>query len=309
MRSLLAALALVTPLTTACDSGPRTGFKGKDALYYAAVQVGFGPRVPGTPAAQKAGDWIIAQMRERADTVIVQSFTHVTQQGDTLPLRNILARFRPQSAERILYLTHWDTRPRADDDPVLGKRSSSFDGANDGASGVGLLIAIADLLKATPPAAGVDLLFVDGEDWGSFTGYEDGEAPDVLIGSTYFARHLPDSGYQPVFGVLFDMIGDANLDIYQEGNSVSRAPEVVQRVWQAASELGYSEFFIPSNGGPITDDHVPLLNAGLRVIDVIDINYRGKDQQNYHHTSLDTMDKLSQESLQIVGDVAMKLLR
>jgi hypothetical protein len=309
MRSFLAALALVTPLALGCGSRAGTDFKGKDALYYAAVQVGFGPRVPGTPAAEKAGDWIIAQMRERADTVIVQSFTHVTQQGDTLPLRNILARFKPQATERILYLAHWDTRPRADDDPVLGKRSSSFDGANDGASGVGLLIAIADRLKAVPPAAGVDLLFVDGEDWGSFTGYADGEAPDVLIGSTYFARHLPDSGYRPVFGVLFDMIGDASLDIYQEGNSVARAPEVVQRVWQAAADLGYSKYFIPSNGGPITDDHVPLLNAGLRVIDVIDINYRGRDQQNYHHTSLDTMDKLSRQSLQVVGDVAMKLLR
>jgi glutaminyl-peptide cyclotransferase len=310
MRPALLAIAITTPILLGCDANrARTDFKGKDALYYAAVQVGFGPRVPGTPAAKKAGDWIVDEMRKRADTVVVQEWTHVTRQGDTLPLRNILARFQPTATDRILFVTHWDTRPKADEDPVLGKRVGSFDGANDGASGVGLFVAIGDLLRGAPPSTGIDLLFVDGEDWGEFGGYEDGAAPDVLIGSTYFAKHLPDSGYKPIFGVLFDMIGDANLDIYQEGNSVARAPEVVRRVWQVAGELGYSRFFIPQDGGPITDDHVPLLNAGLRVIDVIDINYRGADQQNYHHTTLDTMDKLSLKSLQIVGDVAMKLIR
>src|SRR4051812_36287885 len=165
-RRFLIAVAVATPLTGACDTAfsqrAKTDFSGKDALAYAQAQVAFGPRVPGTPAAQKAGDWIIAQMKQRADTVITQEWKHVTQKNETLPLRNILARFKPQAKERILYLTHWDTRPTADEDPVIGKRSGSFDGANDGASGVGLLIAIADLLKKTPPSVGVDLLFVDG---------------------------------------------------------------------------------------------------------------------------------------------------
>jgi glutaminyl-peptide cyclotransferase len=312
LRHLFVA-AVATPLTIGCDAAfsqrARSDFRSADAMAYAQAQVAFGPRVPGTPAARRAGDWIVDQMRQRADTVIVQEWKHVTRQGDTLPMRNVLARFKPQARERILYLTHWDTRPRADEDPVFGKRVGSFDGANDGASGVGLLVAVADLLKKTPPATGVDLLFVDGEDWGDFAGYEDGGAPDVLIGSTYFARNLPEPGYKPIFGVLFDMVGDANLDIYQEGNSLARAPEVVRRVWRVADELGYSKYFIPSDGGPITDDHVPLLNAGLRIIDVIDINYKSPEQQTYHHTTMDTMDKLSARSLQIVGDVAMKLLR
>src|SRR5205085_231875 len=127
-----------------------------------------------------------------------------TQKGDTLPLRNILARFNPAAKERILYITHWDTRPMADEDPVLGNRVGSFDGANDGASGVGLFLALADQLKAAPPNTGIDLLFVDGEDWGDFGGYDEGNAPDVLMGSSYFAKHLPDSSYKPIFGVLFD---------------------------------------------------------------------------------------------------------
>lgn len=311
-RRFLLAVAVATPLTGACDTAfsqrAKTDFSGKDALFYAQAQVAFGPRVPGTPAARKAGDWIVEQMRQRADTVVVQEWTHVTKSRDTLPLRNVLARFNPRAKERILYLTHWDTRPTADEDPVFGKRTGSFDGANDGASGVGLLVALADLLKKTRPTMGVDLLFVDGEDWGEFGGYEDGSAKDVLVGSTYFASHLPEAGYKPIFGVLFDMIGDADLNIYQEGNSLSQAPEVVNRVWQTASELGYGKYFIASDGGPITDDHVPLLKAGLRVIDVIDINYRSPDQQTYHHTTMDTMDKVSVRSLQIVGDVAVKLI-
>jgi hypothetical protein len=313
MRFALACIAITTPLTLGCDAAfpqrPKTDFDARAALGYARAQVAFGPRVPGTPAARQAGDWIIDQMRQRADTVIVQSWTHVTRQGDTLPLRNILARFKPAAGERILYLAHWDTRPRADKDPVLGNRAASFEGANDGASGVGLLVAIADLLKKTPPATGVDLLFVDGEDWGDFDGYDEGGDADVLIGSTHFARNLPDSGYNPIFGVLFDMIGDFDLDISREGHSLARAPEVVNRVWQVAAELGYSRYFLPSDGGPITDDHVPLLNAGLRVIDVIDFSWQTEDDQYYHHTTLDTIDRLSEKSLQVVGDVAVTLLR
>jgi glutaminyl-peptide cyclotransferase len=311
LRYLALFVAVATPLAGACDRAfpqrPRTAFSGEQALAYAGAQVAFGPRVPGTPAAKKAGDWIIEQMRQRADTVIVQSWTHVTATHDTLPMRNILARFNPRATQRILYLTHWDTRPKADSDPVLGKRAGSFDAANDGASGVGLLIALGDVLKKTPPNVGVDLLFVDGEDWGSFENYPD--APDVLIGSTYFVSHPPVPDYKPIFGVLFDMIGDKELTIPEESNSIRGAPEVVTRVWQTANELGYSKYFIASDNGAITDDHVPLLNAGWHVVDVIDINYPSPNApQSYHHTTMDTMDKISAASLQVVGDVAVKLI-
>ena len=314
LRYLVLFVAVATPLAGACDRAfpqrPRTAFSGEQALAYVAAQVAFGPRVPGSPAAKKAGDWIEQQMRQRADTVIVQRWTHVTAAHDTLPLRNILARFNPKATQRVLYLTHWDTRPHADEDPMIAKRAGSFDGANDGASGVGLFVALADLLKKTPPSLGVDLLFVDGEDWGSFTGYESGEAPDVLIGSTYFASHLPEPGYKPIFGVLFDMIGDKDLHIYQESYSLQVAPEVVRRVWQTAADLGYGSVFIPQDDGGITDDHVPLQKAGLHVIDVIDLKYLTPPgtPTYYHHTTMDTMDKISAKSLQIVGDVAVKLI-
>jgi hypothetical protein len=309
---LLAGLFAVT----ACDKltgafGPKTGFDAKAAMEYTKAQVAFGPRVPGTPEAARAGDWIVAMMKQRADTVMEQRFTHRTLDGKELPLRNILARFRPQATQRILYVTHWDTRPTADEDPVLGNRGTPIPGANDGASGVGLFVALGDALRKTPPNVGVDLLFVDGEDYGkSF----DPPYADVLLGSQYFAVHLPSPDYHPIFGVLWDMIADKDLNIYQEANSVAKAPEVVSRVWGKAADLGYSRYFIPEVGQEVTDDHVPLLKKGLRLIDVVDIDYGprdsfGRPNPNYHHTLEDTMDKISDKSFQVVGDVALSLVK
>jgi Zn-dependent M28 family amino/carboxypeptidase len=275
-----------------------TGFDGNAAYNYAKEQVAFGPRVPGTPAAKKGGDWIIQQMRARADTVIVQAFTHTTADGRKLPLRNILARFRPELSERVLYLTHWDSRPVSESASTAAERKLPVPGANDGASGVGMFVALGDLLKKTPPNVGVDLLFTDGEDYGEFGPPE----VDVLIGSKYFAAHPPSPDYKPLYGVLWDMIGDKDLRIPYEMNSFQQAPEVVSRVWQTAADLGYGDVFVQENGGEITDDHIPLLKSGMRVIDVIDLTYPP------HHTPQDTMDKISAKSLAAVGDVAAALV-
>jgi glutaminyl-peptide cyclotransferase len=312
---------IVVAMASGCGTmdrfrGAQTSFSGDSALGYARTQVAFGPRVPGTPAHERAAEWIIAQMRARADSVEVQSWTHRTSTGVSLPMRNILARFRPGEQQRVLYLTHWDTRPTADQDRNLGARRGSFAGANDGASGVGLFIALADVLKKTPPNVGVDLLFVDGEDYAAFDDWADTtKNKDVLIGSQYFAAKAPAT-YKPIFGVLFDMIGDAGLQIYQEGHSVREAPEVVSRVWSTAKDLGYDRYFISQVKTDITDDHLPLIRRGMRVIDVIDIDYcsdRGvdcpeNDVRNLHHTTGDTMEHVSAKSLQIVGDVALTLV-
>ena len=275
-----------------------TGFNGSAAYNYAKAQVDFGPRVPGTPAAQKAGDWIISQMRARADTVIVQSFTHTTADGRKLPLRNILARFRPELKDRVIYITHWDSRPVSESASTDAEKKMPVPGANDGASGVGMFVALGDVLKRSKPNVGVDLLFTDGEDYGQFGPPE----VDVLIGSKYFAQHPPTPGYKPLYGVLWDMIGDKDLRIPYEMNSFQQAPEVVSRVWQTAADLGYGDVFVQESGGLITDDHIPFLNAGMHVIDVIDLTYPP------HHTPQDTMDKISAKSLAAVGDVATALV-
>lgn len=311
MRMPILPIALL--VLAACDSqggaasGKKTSFDGEAAVGYVKTQLDFGPRVPGTEGARKTGDWIVAQMRQRADTVTEQRWTHVTQKGDSLPLRNILARFRPDAAERVLFLTHWDTRPVSDDASVpAARRSIPVPGANDGASGVALFVALGDVLKKNPPNVGVDLLFVDGEDYGP--SFDEGKDQDVLIGSRWFADHLPAPNYQPIFGVLFDMIGDASLRIPQESNSINGAPEVVRRVWETARDLGYDRVFVNEDQGGVTDDHVPLLKKGLRVIDVIDLQYPAAGMRSYHHTPDDTIDKISARSLQIVGDVAVTLV-
>ena len=295
------ALACVT-LAAGCDlfGGRAAGaFDADAALARVRTQLDFGYRIPNTPAHVKTGDWIVAELRARADTVIEQRWDHVTAKGDTLHLRNILARFRPTDKSRVLYLTHWDTRPVSDEAADSASKRLPMPGANDGASGVALLIGVADALKKVPPTAGVDLLFVDGEDYGQFNP----TLQDVLLGSTYFASHLPEPGYAPLYGVLFDMIGDADLAIYEEGNSVQRAPEVVSKVWDKARELGLRDVFVPTSKWTVTDDHIPLLDKGLRVIDVIDLDYP------YHHTPQDTYDKVSAASLRKVGDLAVGLLR
>ena len=275
-----------------------TRFNGSAAYNYAKAQVDFGPRVPGSPAARQAGDWIIRQMRARADTVIVQAFTYTTADGKKLPLRNILARFRPQLPERVLYITHWDSRPISESAATEAEKKMPVPGANDGASGVGMFVALGDVLKKTKPNVGVDLLFTDGEDYGQFGPPE----VDVLIGAKYFATHLPSPNYKPLYGVLWDMIGDKDLRIPYEMYSFQQAPEVVSRVWQTAADLGHGDVFVQESGGQIVDDHIPLLNAGLRVIDVIDLTYPP------HHTPQDTMDKISAKSLATVGDVATALV-
>lgn len=307
-------LAAVLPAFSACDtlpSRPKTAFNADSAFSYTRQQVAFGPRVPGTPGAARAGDWIVRMMKQRADTVIEQRWMHRTLKGDSIPLRNIFARFNPKATQRILYVTHWDTRPMADSDPAIGNRHTPILGANDGAAGVGLFVALGDALGKTPPNVGVDLLFVDGEDYGASF---DPPYSDVLLGSQYFVTHLPSPDYKPIFGVLWDMIADANLNITQEPNSQQAAPEVVSRVWQKAADLGYAKYFLPqAYPDPVTDDHIPFIERGFHMIDVIDLDYgppdaNGRAVPNYHHTLQDTMEHISAKSLQIVGDVALSLL-
>jgi hypothetical protein len=294
-------LAAVTASLPACQRSARGGaaerFDGERAFGYVERQMAFGPRVPNSPGHRATGDWLLTELRARADTVVVQEFTHTTRGGARLALRNFFARFRPAATERVLFLAHWDTRPHADRSADSTHHTQPVPGANDGASGVAVLLGLADALKAAPPAQGVDLLFVDGEDWGDF-----GDTTETLIGARHFAAQVPP-GYQPLYAVLFDMVGDRDLQIYQEGNSVAFAPEVVTLVWRKAEELGYGAIFRPTVGHTLVDDHVALQGVGLRAIDVIDFDYP------YWHTLDDTIDKVSAASLDVVGEVAMALVR
>jgi glutaminyl-peptide cyclotransferase len=294
-------LALIAVLA-ACDAAPPppvVAFDGERALALVRTQLDFGPRVPGQPGHQAAGDWIVATLRPLADTVIEQRFEHRAADGALLPMRNIFAQFNRSAPRRILYVTHWDTRPFSEKGADAAERATPVPGANDGASGTAMLLVLAESLRDLPPDVGVDFLFTDGEDYGDFD-----TMTDVLIGARYYAEHvLPDSAYRPMFGVLWDMIGHRNLRIHQEAFSERAAPEVNRLVWDAAIRLGHTDVFIPAVRYQIQDDHVPLIEKGFRIVDVIDLDFP------WHHTPFDTIDKVSARALEVVGQVALLLIR
>lgn len=294
---LLAVLGLAACGGEEAPPPPAREFDGAVAMQYAEQQLAFGPRIPGSPAHAAMASWLDSLARAKADTVLTDRWEHVTRDGDTLPMVNVMARFRPDAASRILYVAHWDTRPRSD---AAGSSDSlaPVPGANDGASGVAILLGVMDILAAAPPSVGVDLLFVDGEDYGSFV------APrhDVLIGSTRYAANIPAPG-RPNFAVVWDMVGAEGVQFGIESQGQVAAPDVVDRVWGMAERMGYGHIFVRQSIGGITDDHEPLIKAGIRAIDVIGWPF------DHWHTPDDTMDKLSAESLEAVGNVAVGVIR
>lgn len=295
-------MALVTLAMVACggegkSSLPRE-FDGGAALASVETQVAFGPRIPGTPGHASMAKWLDSLVRTKTDSVVVQRWWHHAASGDSVEMTNIIARVNPAATTRVLYLAHWDTRPFSDGPSSIDK-VAPVPGANDGGSGVAVLLGVLDALKKQPPTIGVDLLFVDGEDYGKFGP----PRVDVLVGSEYYAKH-PVSIEKPTFVVLWDMVGDKDLRIPKEPGSQVAAPDVVDLVWGVASKMGYGHLFIDSSyNGPITDDHTPLIEAGFRAIDVIDIDYGS------WHTKHDTPDKLSKKSLEAVGNVAVGVIR
>lgn len=279
---------------------PAPVVSGARALELVEAQLAFGPRIPGSEGHRRTGDWMDSLLRANADTVVVQEWTHVTVDGDTLPLRNLVARFNPGAEDRILLLAHWDTRPVAD---AAGSADTTapVTGANDGGSGTAVLLAISEVLDTLPPPVGVDLLLVDGEDYGEF----DAARRDVLLGSKHYAANrLP--GRDPLYAILLDMVGDRDPQFHHEGNSVVGAPDVVELVWETARELGHGDVFISGVRHTLVDDHIPLLEAGIRAIDVIDFDYGLNNA--YWHTTEDTIDKLSPRTLEIVGNVMLAVI-
>lgn len=282
--------------------GPTPGsprFDGQSAMALVHTQVDFGPRIPGTEghAAQLA--WMLARLDSAAPVLVADTFTHVTSTGkDTLSLVNVIARFRPEATRRIVLLTHWDTRPTSDQAKDSSLHSTPVPGANDGASGTAVLLTLARLMADAPPPLGVDLLFVDGEDYGP-------EVDDMLLGARRYAETLSDDD-RPVYGLLLDMVGDAEPLFRVEGISAQYANPVVQKVWRAAERLGYRDWFPSAVGQDLTDDHVPLIEARIPTVDLIDFSY-GPDNA-YWHTPEDVPEHVSAATLGMVGAVVTELV-
>ena len=265
------------------------------AFGYLEKQCQFGPRNPGSEGHRKCRQFLVEELREKADTVVQQPFLHtIPGYQQTHTLTNIIASFGSQN-DRILLCAHWDTRPWADLDPETKNRDKPIIGANDGASGVAVLLEIAQILNQHPPPVGVDIVLFDGEDSGI------NDRPDTWCqGSRYFAQtKKPD--YRPRYGILLDFVGDRDLHLPVEGHSQKYAPKLVDRVWTKAEELNLPAFD-RTIGIEVIDDHLELLNVGIPTIDIIDFDYP------YYHTLEDTEDKCSPESLGIVGTLLLHLI-
>lgn len=289
---LLLVLSGVAP--SPATAGPVPAFDADRAWEHLKTQVEFGPRVPGTPGHAACLSWMLERLRARADEVQPHVFVFDDPYSDeNVQATNIRASFRPELEPRIAIAAHWDTRPRADQD-TPENHDTPIPGANDGASGVAVLLALADLFAENPPPVGVDLLFFDAEDWG-----KEGDPDHYLLGSRRFVQDHPR--YRPRALILLDLVGDADLRIPMEGYSLQAAPALTQMVFQRAMVLGLPAFD-PVRGGAVLDDHVPFLQAGVPAVNLIDFDYP------YWHTLEDTVDKCSPDSLRQVGELVVALL-
>lgn len=279
-------------------------FSADSAYAYVERQVKFGPRVPNTEAHRLAGEWLAAELARHGATVVDQPMTLTTFDGTRLKARNIMGRYNPESQERILLLAHWDCRPWADEDSDEAKHTEPVDGANDGASGVGVLLEIARQLGMNAPSKGIDILFVDAEDWG-----DSGVSDSWALGAQYFVANPPVAGYSADKAILLDMVGGKDAKFYREYFSESAAPDLNDDLWQTAGRLGHGERFINRIGTAVTDDHVELIKAGIPAVDIIEYNPGGSGFNEHWHTSHDNMEGISAETLGMVGETVMTYVR
>jgi len=291
-----AALALGLAACGGKSTADLPKFDGGRAFAYLQKQCDFGPRVPGSAAHAACLDFLVSELRGRGAQVGKQSFSRQLPRFEKpVTLTNIVASFHRDKTERVLLCAHWDSRPWADQDSLVANRDLPVPGANDGASGVAVLLEVARQIQLAEPRYGVDIILFDGEDAGL-----PGENDSYALGSQYFAENK-DARYWPRFGILLDLVGDRDLEIYQERNSLKYAPKIVKKVWQQAEELGLTAFR-NSPRFEVTDDHLPLLRSGIPCIDIIDFDYP------FWHTTEDTPDKCSAESLAQVGQLLLAVV-
>jgi len=298
LNSLL--LLLILGLNFAYCGKTIPNFNGQRALNDLQTQCAFGPRVPGSEASKNCLLFLEKELQQPAEKVVRQTFQyHDKLCNKFLVMTNLLASFNIKNNQRIFLAAHWDSRPTADRDPLPENRTKPVPGANDGASGVAVLMEIARCLQIVAPQIGVDIILFDGEDYGP-----EGNLDEYFLGSRYFAEVMRN--YRPRYGILLDMVGDAQLSIPVERFSNDYLPQIVQKVWTTAASLGVSQFE-DRLGEYISDDHRMLIEKGIPCIDIIDFDYPDVSQR-YWHTLEDTPDKCSAESLEAVGKVLLQVI-
>ncbi|NQT23939.1 M28 family peptidase [candidate division KSB1 bacterium] len=286
-------LFILLPL--GCSHSQTPAFDAQRAFGFLEAQCDFGPRIPGSEGSRKCIDFMVQQLQNAGGQVQKQPFAFSNPlTGENVTATNVIASFGSQK-KRILLCAHWDTRPYADEDPDPAKRREPVPGANDGASGVAVLLELAEQFKTQPPPIGVDIVLFDAEDSGIA-----GSDQSWCQGSRYFARN-PIVPNFPEYAILLDMIGDKDLRIPIEGFSNHYASNIVQKVWGRAEAMGLAPF-VRQSTGYVVDDHLELMKAGMQAVDLIDFDYP------YWHTVEDLPDKCSAESLEVTGRLLLSLV-
>ncbi|MDO4215198.1 MAG: M28 family peptidase [Bacteroidales bacterium] len=287
-------------------------FNGDSAFAYVKAQCDFGPRVPNSTAHTQCGDWLVAKFKEFGATVTEQKATLRGWDGTALNMRNIVASYKPEARKRVIICSHWDSRPWADNDPDEKNHHTPIDGADDGASGVGIMVELARQLQLQETEVGIDLICFDLEDYGTpqwYNGKHDENS--WCLGSQYWAHSPHTEGYNARFGILLDMVGNANARFYKEYFSQKMASGIVSKVWKKAHKLGVGAYFPKSEGGAITDDHLPINNvARIPCIDIIP-QYPTCEQSSFGpiwHTVNDNISNIDKSTLKVVGQVLMEVI-
>lgn len=285
-------------------------FAGDSAMAYVQAQVDFGPRVPNTEEHAACGDWLIAELERHGLTTLVQAAEVEAYTGDVLNIRNIMGRYQPENPNRIVLMAHWDTRPYADRDD--SRKGKPILGANDGGSGVGVLLELARAVNAAEekPTIGFDIVFFDAEDYGQpSVSMVAQQGNSWCLGSQYWSRNLPATDYRPQYGILLDMVGAADAVFPKEGGSMQYAAPVVNKVWATAERLGHNEYFVSTTTNSITDDHIYVnILAKIPTIDIVHYDPSTRDFGNFHHRHTDNMEIIAKEPMQAVGEVLLDVL-
>lgn len=289
-------------------------FSADSAYAFCAAQCQYGPRTMNSEAHEKCGEWIAEKFRQYGCEVELQRADLKGYDGTILKSTNIIAKSQKQTTgPRILICAHWDSRPWADNDPDSANWRKPVMAANDGASGVAVMLEIARLLQQNDSVGvAVDFVCFDAEDWGMPQWESDSDADSWALGAQYWAANCPKeiaNSYQ--YGILLDMVGGQSARFYQEYFSMKYARNIVEKVWQAASAAGYGSYFPAKDGGGVTDDHLPVNEkAGIPCIDIIN-HYPDCEQSNFGptwHTINDDMQHIDKNTLQAVGQTLIQLL-
>ncbi len=286
-------------------------FNADSAYYFTQTQVDFGPRIPGTKAHKKCLDFIVAELEKDSLHPMVQTSKARTFDGKQYEFNNVMISSDPKNNARILICTHWDTRPWSDMEAVDSNKP--FDGADDGASGVAMLLEVARHLKGA--GVGVDLVFFDLEDYGQQEG-KNGETTKYpeqdntwCLGSQYWAKNLPTNFIMPRYGILLDMVGGKDAVFPMEGTSLMYAPKVVNHIWDIASTLGYSGYFTRDRTAPTIDDHKYVNElAGIPTIDIVHYDVKTRDYPYFHHKQSDNMSVIDKKTMGVVGNLLLHVI-